>query len=70
MRDADIMLTIVGVKPTVEECADAFVLMAKSSSITGSSLKIGEPLSDKCGSRRESELTVWGARCWVVRMKR
>lgn len=31
-----------GTKPTVEECADAFVLLAKSSSITGSSLKIGE----------------------------
>lgn len=70
MRDADIMLTIVGVKPTVEECADAFVLMAKSSSITGSSLKIGESFSEKCGSRRRGcELIVWSARCWIVRMK-
>jgi len=32
----------VGEQPTVEECADAFVLMAKSSSMTSSTLKIGE----------------------------
>lgn len=34
------------VKPTVEECADAFILMARSSSMTGSSLKIGKSFSE------------------------
>lgn len=43
------MLTVMAgsMKPTVEECADAFVLMAKSSSITGSSLKIGKSFSEE-----------------------
>lgn len=40
------VLTVMGTKPTVEECADAFVLLAKSSSITGSSLKIGKFFCD------------------------
>lgn len=54
-------------KPTVEECADAFVLMAKSSSMTGSSLKIGKSFSEECGWRGY-ELMGVGGRCWVVRI--
>lgn len=52
-------------KPTVEECADAFVLMAKSSSMTGSSLKIGKSFSEE-SSWRGYELM--GDRCWIVRI--
>lgn len=57
------------VKPTVEECADAFVLMAKSSSITGSSLKIGKSsLEEYVLQIKRYEPTVLGCRCGVVRI--
>lgn len=57
------------VKPTVEECADAFVLMAKSSSITGSSLKIGKSsLEEYVLQTKRYEPTVLGCRCGVVRI--
>lgn len=57
------------VKPTVEECADAFVLMAKSSSITGSSLKIGKfSLEEYVLQTKKYEPTVLGCRCGIVRI--
>lgn len=64
MRGGGIMLTAM--KPTVEECADAFVLMAKSPSMTGSSLKIGKSFSEECGSQARGYQLMWIDRCWAV----
>lgn len=57
------------IKPTVEECADAFVLLAKSSSITGSSLKIGKSsLEEYVLQARRYEPMVLSCRCRVIRI--